>query len=122
MFDAIVTDPPYGVREGIKKIGRKPNKRKKDVIVDPTAPGFIHVPMRTVYPYRELLEDIVMFGVRNLRPGGRLVLWHASAKDVPIEDFSIERDLPHHEELELLNVGLQVCGTVNRRMVLYKRK
>ena len=73
MFDAIVTDPPYGVREGIKKIGRKPNKRKKDVIVDPTAPGFIHVPMRTVYPYRELLEDIVMFGVRNLRPGGRLV-------------------------------------------------
>jgi tRNA (guanine10-N2)-methyltransferase len=29
MFDAIVTDPPYGVREGIKKIGRKPNKPRK---------------------------------------------------------------------------------------------
>lgn len=123
LFDAIVTDPPYGVREGIRKIGRGAKKKKKDVnLAQLIDDGYVHIPMRTTYPYDELLSDLLSFAAETLVPGGRLIFWHAAAKEVPIEDFSVEEDLPHHPDMELLNVGLQVCGTVNRRLILYKKK
>lgn len=32
IFDAIVTDPPYGVRAGAKRLGRKPGISPRDSI------------------------------------------------------------------------------------------
>jgi tRNA (guanine10-N2)-methyltransferase len=70
VFDAIVTDPPYGVREGIKKIGRKPSKPRKPQPNEDAA-GYVHVPMRVSYPYRELLQDLTNLAADTLVPGGR---------------------------------------------------
>jgi tRNA (guanine10-N2)-methyltransferase len=121
VLDAIITDPPYGIREGIKKIGRRPDKKKKMVEVDETAPGFIHVPMRMAYQYSDLLYDLCKFAAKNLVLGGRLLFWHAADTKIPVESFDPEKELPSHPQLRLLNVGLQMCGTVNRRLVLYEK-
>ena len=120
IFDAIITDPPYGVREGVKKIGRKEGKKVKELPKE-LGEEYHHVPMRKAYPYDELMDDICRFAAKTLVINGRLVLWHAASKDVPIEDFNPDKELGHHPCLEILNIGLQICGTVNRRMVVYKK-
>ena len=121
MFDAIITDPPYGVREGIKKIGRKPNKPRRER-PEQDAPGYVHVPMRVNYPYAELLQDLCDLAADVLVEGGRLVFWHAADKETPIEAFDADKELPHHPQMQLINVGIQICGTVNRRMCVYEKK
>ncbi len=121
MFDAVITDPPYGVREGIKKIGRKPNKPKKQRPAE-DAPGYVHVPMRVNYPYRELLQDLCNLSAEVLLEGGRLVFWHAADKEQPVADFDPSVELPHHPDMKLVNVGIQICGTVNRRMCVYEKQ
>ncbi len=121
LFDAIVTDPPYGVREGIKKIGPKPNKPKKPRPAE-DAPGYVHVPQRVNYPYAELLQDLCNLAAETLVEGGRLVFWHAADKEQPVEQFCAAAELPRHPCMRLLNVGIQICGTVNRRLCLYEKQ
>lgn len=106
LFDAIVTDPPYGIREGIRRIGlREGYVRTKEIPAE--ADLAARVPMRQRYPYDELLQDLLNFAAETLVCGGRLVFWHASSKEIPLEDFDPDVALPKHPEMTLLNIGLQ---------------
>lgn len=122
VFEAIVTDPPYGVREGVRRVGYRPNYNPDErppvpAEADPNA----RVPMRQVYPYDELLADLLHFAADTLVDEGRLVFWHATDPATPVEDFDAAVSLPHLPCMELLCVGLQKCSSVTRRLVAYRR-
>ncbi|GHJ88048.1 hypothetical protein NliqN6_4450 [Naganishia liquefaciens] len=81
LLDAIITDPPYGVRAGAKRLGRKVGRKK--LITEPVmlpngvwsheAPGYI--PASKPYEMVDLVNDLVMFARYMLVPGGRLVFF-----------------------------------------------
>ena len=74
MFDSIITDPPYGIREGARKVGKK----KPDMIPKPVIWGddyHPHIPQRIKYGVDQILHDLFLFAANNLVIGGRLVFW-----------------------------------------------
>lgn len=65
VFDAVVTDPPYGVRAGARKSVHLPYK--------PRPAGRDHFPHTVPYTLGECLLDLLESSARLLRLGGRLV-------------------------------------------------
>ena len=65
VVDAIVTDPPYGVRAGARKSVHLPYKTR--------VPGRDHFPHTDPYTLAECLADLLESAARLLRVGGRLV-------------------------------------------------
>jgi hypothetical protein len=65
VFDAVVTDPPYGVRAGARKSVHLPYK--------PRPHGRDHFPHTDPYTLGECLLDLLDSAARLLRVGGRLV-------------------------------------------------
>lgn len=123
-IDAIVCDPPYGVREGLKVLGnRDPEKGKEPVIRDGVlrhlyvprdlyhyCSGALimgyrqddYVPPKRPYGFLAMLDDIMQFAADHLVPGGRLCFWMPTVN----EDFS-QLDIPSHPQLQLVSVCVQ---------------
>ena len=95
-FDAIITDPPYGIREKTKKIGSKKNKRNKlknqnenennekikiscssssDSEEAAAHSNEFHSPQHTNYMLGEIFHDLLDFSVEHLNENGRLTFW-----------------------------------------------
>lgn len=71
-LDAIITDPPYGIRESTKKIGAKSRRKNVEIPEDYKS---THIPQRVSYPKEVLLQDLLDFAAKALKLGGRLVFW-----------------------------------------------
>ena len=65
VFDAVITDPPYGVRAGGKKSVSKPHIHIGNLDS--------HYPQTDPYPLGECLRDLLDAAAQSLRIGGRLV-------------------------------------------------
>lgn len=104
IFDAIVTDPPYGKRESASKIGRN-KPLKNDIIYEG------HIPSRVQYKKDELMNDFLNLSARLIKIGGRLVYWLIS--DIV---FRIEEDLPTHPCFKL------ICISENRLSKKHSRR
>lgn len=76
-LDAIVCDPPYGVRAGA---------RKSDIE--------FHCGVRP-YAVRDLLQDLLYFSAKRLRVNGRLCYWLPTHSDFTLDD------IPKHPALEV---------------------
>jgi len=98
-FDAIITDPPYGIREKTKKVGKHKNKSdleeksidnesktseleqfetQKDNLSDENnelKEGGNYYPRKTKYCLGDIYDDLLAFAVRNLKDCGKLVFW-----------------------------------------------
>jgi tRNA G10 N-methylase Trm11 len=83
-FDAIVTDPPYGVRAGARKTGQRPERAAARVggggAAGDGAPAAAasplanpHFPPTQPYDGEEVVIDLLDAAARLLVPGGRLV-------------------------------------------------
>ena len=88
ILDAIVCDPPYGVREGLKVLGHVKERLKYEVILDNGAPAHLqsdYVPPKKPYSFVRMLDDILDFSAIRLVDGGRLCMWMpvAGAKEDP---------------------------------------
>ncbi len=73
--DAIMCDPPYGVRAGAKTIGLRPGGRpsaRPEVLSD----RFQRYPATRPYDMDAIVADLGNVSRRTLRPGGRLVFWY----------------------------------------------
>ncbi|CEH15042.1 trna isopentenyltransferase [Ceraceosorus bombacis] len=122
IFDAIVTDPPYGVRAGAKKLGRRDVSRQaKGPILMPDGKGYTHeqvsyVPPSKPYHLDELIEDLIETSSKLLIEGGRLVFWLPTIfSEDGKNDQSVS--LPAHPAFRLVAHSMQDFGRWGRRLV-----
>jgi len=126
-LDGIICDPPYGVREGLKVLGRRVHDSDGtngrtihdgpyfvDGVPSHTLPGFV-APKRP-YSFNRMLDDIMDFAARTLVDGGRLAFWMPCANDAD-EEFPV----PQHDMLELKHSCIQVFNKWSRRLLVYER-
>lgn len=111
-YDAIVTDPPYGIREAARKLG---SGRGAATPLD-SEQRLNHIPQTQPYEMVELLTDFLDTAARILRPNGRLVYWLAATYD-----FSMD-DIPTHPCLEVVAVTLQPLSTRHGRLLITMKK
>ncbi|RAK91501.1 SIR2-domain-containing protein [Aspergillus costaricaensis CBS 115574] len=117
-LDGIICDPPYGIREGLRVLGRREGLRNEEVIIDGVPahyrPGYI-APKKP-YGFEAMLNDILNFAVRSLVTNGRLAMWMPTANDE-----EVELAVPMHPNLEVVNVSVQPFYTWSRRLITYRR-
>ncbi|GLT96607.1 hypothetical protein SLE2022_142160 [Rubroshorea leprosula] len=76
VFDAIICDPPYGVRAGGRKSGgRKLLKGVVDPYIVPDEKRADHIPSTAPYSLAECVHDLLDLAARMLIMGGRLVFF-----------------------------------------------
>ncbi|KAK3390803.1 hypothetical protein B0H63DRAFT_123454 [Podospora didyma] len=118
IFDGIVCDPPYGVREGLLVLGvRDPEKTPWIIpkgIEMYKQPDFI--PPRKPYSFLAMLDDILQFSAQTIVDNGRLSFWMPTAND---EEQEIP--VPTHPYLEVAAVCTQVFTKWSRRLITYRR-
>ena len=113
LFDAIITDPPYGIREACSRLGSK----NSDVTVPELVPGQIHFPEQKAYHLDDVFKDLLTFAVRSLTIGGRLVYWLPVYK----KDYSPDV-VPAHPRLKLLyNCEQMLNGHSARRLIVMEK-
>ncbi|KAF4122374.1 tRNA (guanine10-N2)-methyltransferase [Geosmithia morbida] len=102
IWDGIVCDPPYGVREGLRVLGCKDPEKTPWVIEGSRQmshlPGY--VPTKKPYSFLAMLDDILNFAAESLVDNGRLSFWMPTANDENQEILT-----PDHPCLETV-VGL----------------
>ncbi|KAL2019303.1 hypothetical protein VTK56DRAFT_9770 [Thermocarpiscus australiensis] len=118
LFDGIVCDPPYGVREGLRVLGvRDPEKspwvipKGKEIYKKPD-----FIPPRKPYSFFAMLDSILQFSAETLVDNGRLSFWMPTAND---ENQVIP--VPTHPYLEILSVCTQNFNKWSRRLITYRR-
>ncbi|GAB0137806.1 hypothetical protein EsDP_00006059 [Epichloe bromicola] len=118
IWDGVVCDPPYGVREGLRILGlRNPEKTPWLVEkgkVNASLPDF--VPPKKPYSFLAMLDDILAFAADTLVDNGRLSFWMPTANN---EDQEIP--VPMHPSLELVVVCNQKFNKWSRRLITYRR-
>ncbi|XP_003426755.1 tRNA (guanine(10)-N2)-methyltransferase homolog [Nasonia vitripennis] len=111
-LDAIITDPPYGIREAVERIGTaKSNPSIEDHQVE------THIPSKVVYELWQLFIDLLNFSVKHLKIGGRLVFWFPIFRKEYSED-----QLPRHPCLTLIASSEQILSNyTSRRLLTYEK-
>ncbi|KAJ7703248.1 RNA methylase [Mycena rosella] len=124
LFDTIVTDPPYGVRAGAKRLGRKKElsevqkaaniehqlsaRNKLEPYIPPTKP----------YELSLLAADLVVLARYLLKPGGRLVFFLPTVNE-QYEEVDIRSMLC--DGMLLVANSLQDFGSWGRRLVTIRK-
>ncbi|XP_014781948.1 tRNA (guanine(10)-N2)-methyltransferase homolog [Octopus bimaculoides] len=111
IFDAIITDPPYGIREPAKKIS--PNNRRAQ------SPERCqnHLPLKTHYQLSDIFKDLLNFAAKHLVLNGRLVYWFPVYRS----EYQDE-NVPIHPNLELVANSEQPLSTkVGRRLITMEK-
>mmetsp|Transcript_4706 Transcript_4706/g.8847 ORF Transcript_4706/g.8847 Transcript_4706/m.8847 type:complete len:429 (-) Transcript_4706:212-1498(-) len=99
LFDAVICDPPYGIRAGSrKKTTRSENSTE-------------------TYESRNAILDLLDFSAKVLRVGGRLVYLLPTDRDV----YDI-RDIPVHPDLRLVaNSENLLSSRISRRLITLEK-
>nr|XP_022900197.1 tRNA (guanine(10)-N2)-methyltransferase homolog [Onthophagus taurus] len=112
LFDAIITDPPYGIREATEKIGTA--KSNYTISEEHLA---THIPAKVDYGLSNLYHDLLNFCVKHLKIGGRLVCWFPVYRD----DYD-ENCLPTNDCLILKANSEQILNKhTSRRLLTYEK-
>ncbi|WAQ88987.1 hypothetical protein PtA15_10A410 [Puccinia triticina] len=116
IFDAIICDPPYGVRAGAKRLGRKDQSKIRtepyklpDGTWSHEKPDY--VPPSKPWEMSEVLEGLLEFALQMLKPNGRLVYWLPTAS----QDYN-HSDVPQRKGLRLVANSCQDFGKWQRRV------
>ncbi|KAH9993243.1 tRNA guanosine-2'-O-methyltransferase [Russula vinacea] len=119
LFDAIITDPPYGVRAGAKRLGRK-----KERVVDSPLPSQPrtdvqqYVPPTKPYELSALAADLVILARYLLKPGGRLVFFLPTVID---EYKELDLDSMLCDGMQVIANSLQDFGAWGRRLITIRK-
>lgn len=122
-FDAVLCDPPYGVREGLRVLGSRDPERhaeRTNVVIDGELAHLRrdYVPPKKPYDFNSLLNDLLSFGSRQLAENKRLCFWMPTATE---DNFNPPTDIPSHEDLEFVCACEQEFNKWSRRLIVYKR-
>lgn len=111
IFDAIITDPPYGIREASIKIGAKEMRKVPEHCLDR------HVPAKISYDIDQIMEDLLMFADERVKIDGRLVYWLPLSK----ETYDLD-DLPKHDHFTVLYHAAQKISRQSLRVLICMQK
>lgn len=115
---AIVTDPPYGVRAGAKKIGGY-DTSKPHRIPDDKETRLHRYPKTIPYEMSDLVADLYDFGAKYLMPKGRLLFWYPVEKN---QKFDPETMMPRDPRFESICDCVQNCRDFYRWLVVAELK
>ncbi|THH31329.1 hypothetical protein EUX98_g2848 [Antrodiella citrinella] len=123
MFDAIVTDPPYGIRAGAKRLGRK--ARPSGAPPRTVAPRSEsrpddqpYIPPTKPYELSALATDLILLSRYLLRHNGRLVFFLPTVTD-EYEEVDVQTMLC--EGMEVVANSLQDFGSWGRRLITIRK-
>lgn len=131
MYDAILADPPYGIRERCQKLGivgleyKQAMMTERDTIhqaknqkdINKKDNEFHGYPEKRPYEISSAFLDLMDLGAHLLRPYGRLVFWFPVCKS----EYS-ERILPRNECMQLLyNCEQSLTKESARRLLVYQK-
>lgn len=114
-MDAIICDPPYGVRAGGRKSGGR--KLMKGVVGPYTVPydkRTDHIPSTASYSLAECVNDLLDLAAKMIVMGGRLVYFYPVLR----ENDSISTDYPKHPCFELVAASEQMLSLRYSRVLL----
>lgn len=118
VFDAIICDPPYGVRAGGRKSGgRKLLKGTKDPYTIPEDKRRDHIPSTAPYMFAECVHDLLDMAARLLVLNGRLVFFYPVARGECYEEL-----YPKHDCFTLIASSEQILSTRWSRCLLTMEK
>ncbi|KAK9878924.1 hypothetical protein WA026_003747 [Henosepilachna vigintioctopunctata] len=69
-WDAIITDPPYGIRESTDRVGTE----KRNFLLNEKYLT-THIPSKVEYGISNIYRDLLLFSAEHLKLGGRLICW-----------------------------------------------
>ncbi|KAL5102892.1 hypothetical protein TcWFU_000780 [Taenia crassiceps] len=140
LFDAIVTDPPYGVRErtcrvASEAIEKEPSMQTatyideitggKQFAMVPNEDGLVpvphdlpHFPHKENYPLQEIYGDLLKLASLLLKPRGRLVFWMPVNKSKHTRSYP----LPTHPRFKLISACEQALNRATSRLLLVMEK
>lgn len=137
LFDAIVADPPYGIRAGAKRLGKRRGDRLRDEPFLMPNGKYSHEqpdyhPPSKPYALDELLVDLMDFAAKMLVPKGRLVFWMPTMTDVEQDDddenskgaiktAQIDLQLPPTKYFKLIAHSLQDFTNWGRRLITLEK-
>ena len=112
VFDGIVSDPPYGVRAGARRSGRKGEVRRQVAVEFQSN----RIPPSQLYDVEDVVDDLLDMAARTLKLNGRLVYLLPTTTD-----FSND-ELPRHPCLRLVCVSEQIVRThFSRRLITMEK-
>ncbi|CAM9272611.1 unnamed protein product, partial [Lampetra planeri] len=113
LFDAIITDPPYGVRESTRKTGSHKDKNKPPDGIYAES----HVPVSQSYHLSDIFTDLLNFSASHLVLGGRLVYWLPVYRPEYCEEM-----VPLHPCLQLIsNCEQTLSSHTSRRLITMEK-
>ncbi|CAL1385494.1 unnamed protein product [Linum trigynum] len=117
VFDAIICDPPYGVRAGGRKSGGR--KLLKGVVGPYTVPDdkrTDHIPSTAAYSLVECVHDLLDLAARMLVIGGRLVYFYPVLRE---DEATVDNTVfPDHPCFELISSSEQILSYRYSRVLL----
>lgn len=144
-FDAIITDPPYGIREKAKKCGPKKSKLNKTVnssssdlnesstvleekveinnntesAVDDVNPPPGYITQKTRYLLSDIFHDLLSYAVEHLVENGRLVYWLPIYTEMNRNKMSAEEVKENLRNFIPINKNLHLAYFSEQRLTLF---
>ncbi|SPO04127.1 probable TRM11 Catalytic subunit of an adoMet-dependent tRNA methyltransferase complex (Trm11p-Trm112p) [Cephalotrichum gorgonifer] len=116
LWDGIVCDPPYGVREGLKVLGSRDPKEGDEAVRREKSYLPDYIPPKKPYSFLAMLDDILAFAADSLVDGGRLAFWMPTSNEEAEEIRP-----PTHPRLEIVAVCSQDFNKWSRKLIAYRR-
>ncbi|KAM6460389.1 tRNA (guanine(10)-N(2))-methyltransferase TRMT11 isoform 1-T1 [Liasis olivaceus] len=111
-FDAIITDPPYGIREATRKIG---SQRETAKMTEKSSEN--HNLVSSNYQLSDIIFDLLKFAAEYLVFRGRLVYWLPVYKPEYTEEI-----IPQHPCLKLVSNCEQTLSNHTSRYLITMEK
>ncbi|KAL4078428.1 S-adenosyl-L-methionine-dependent methyltransferase [Scleroderma yunnanense] len=118
LFDAIVTDPPYGVRAGAKRLGRKKLREDGPPPHLPRPSDEPYIPPTKPYELSALVIDLILLARYLLKLRGLLVFFLPTVTD-SYEEVDIKSSLC--EGMILVANSSQNFGSWGRRLITIRK-
>ena len=116
LFDAIICDPPYGIRAGAKKIAKTVERNLHDREL-----YWKLYPTTKPYELDELIPDLLEFSSKFLKKNGRLVFWYPE-NEWDNQERNCPRLINQHESLRVLYFIPQKLQRMTRWLMAYEKK